>query len=74
VTEAKGRITINAERCKGCGLCISVCPNENIVLSKTANKKGIRVAEYNGSKTCTGCTFCGMICPDVSIEVYILKH
>jgi Pyruvate/2-oxoacid:ferredoxin oxidoreductase delta subunit len=25
----KGRVSFNSETCKGCGLCVSVCPMKN---------------------------------------------
>ncbi|MEA2039198.1 MAG: ferredoxin family protein [Thermodesulfobacteriota bacterium] len=72
----RGRITIDRETCKGCLLCISVCPNHLIVASDRLNQKGYYPAEFieadeNGTDhKCTGCTMCAIICPDVAIEVY----
>ncbi|TFG49715.1 MAG: ferredoxin family protein [Candidatus Brocadiia bacterium] len=64
-----GKIKINTERCKGCGLCITVCPKNCIVVSGQSNKKGYFPAEaINGQ--CTGCANCALICPDAVIEVY----
>lgn len=70
----RGRITIDRERCKGCYLCISVCPNEVIIISQNLNQQGYYPAEpndnVNGSKGCIGCALCATICPDIAIEVY----
>jgi len=63
-----GRIIINIERCKGCGLCITVCPQKGIVASKSLNKSGHHPAEKNSAE-CTGCAVCAIICPDTAIEV-----
>lgn len=63
-----GKIKINTERCKGCGLCVEVCPNNCIVISKKSNKNGFFPAETNDGK-CTGCAICAIICPDTIIEV-----
>lgn len=70
---AKGKIEIDRERCKGCELCISVCPKKRIGVSKGLNQKGYYPAEFcpaEGKEACTGCTLCAVICPDLAIEVY----
>jgi len=70
---AKGKIEIDRERCKGCGLCISVCPKQRIATSAGLNQKGYYPAEFTaaeGKDGCTGCTLCAVMCPDLAIEVY----
>jgi len=64
-----GKIIINAERCKGCGLCVEACPKGSIVIAASSNKKGYFPAEANGCE-CTGCALCAIVCPDAVIEVY----
>ncbi len=64
-----GKIIINTERCKGCGLCVSVCPKNSIIISKKSNKSGYFPAEASNAE-CTGCAFCALICPDVVIKVF----
>lgn len=73
----KGRIEIDEELCKGCGLCISVCPKGRIEISDEHNKKGYypasfkdRDAKSEEETDCTGCALCAITCPDVAIEVY----
>ena len=42
-------VTIREDRCKGCGLCVSVCPRKILALSKTRfNTKGYNPAECVG--------------------------
>jgi len=72
---AKGKIIIDQERCKGCHLCLDVCPNQNIGISEKHNGKGYQPARFIESeemakKGCTGCAMCATICPEVAIEVY----
>jgi len=64
-----GRIIINSERCKGCGLCVAVCPKNSIQIAKKSNKNGYFPAESRGSQ-CTGCAMCALICPEAVIEVH----
>jgi len=64
-----GKIIIDAERCKGCTLCITVCPNNVITLSEKSNSKGYFPAQAT-NPGCTGCTNCAVVCPDCAIEVY----
>jgi 2-oxoglutarate ferredoxin oxidoreductase subunit delta len=64
-----GKITINIERCKGCGLCVIVCPKNCIVISKQSNKNGYFPAKANNSD-CTACAMCAIICPEAIIEVH----
>ena len=70
----RGKVVIERERCKGCYLCISVCPNEIITISDTLNEQGYYPAESkdNGKsgKGCIACALCATICPDIAIEVY----
>jgi len=69
---AKGTIFIDSNRCKGCTLCTTVCPQHIISMSTDVlNAKGYHPALLDdpGGK-CTGCAICAVICPDVCIHVY----
>ena len=67
----RGRIDINGERCKGCELCTTVCPQNVIKLANWFNAKGYRPAVLDDpAGECTGCAVCAIICPDAVITVY----
>lgn len=75
---AKGKVVIDRDRCKGCHMCIEVCPNGNLVVDEELNKKGYWPARFQPEggekkKGCTGCAMCATVCPDVAIEVYRAK-
>ncbi len=71
MAKIKGSIVVDIEKCKGCAVCVSVCPVNVIALSHLVNAKGYNFAELNDTeKGCIGCATCGMICPDSCITVY----
>ena len=59
----RGRIEINRDECKGCMLCITVCPPHVIELDDGLNRQGYRPVRYVG-KGCTGCGYCFYACPE----------
>ena len=60
----QGRIVIDTERCKGCELCISVCPQHVIRVASAFNAKGYHPAALvDPAGACTGCAVCAIICP-----------
>lgn len=63
-------IIINMGKCKGCGLCVDVCPKKCLTLSIEFNKTGYHPAVFLKDKNCTACGLCYQVCPDVCIEVY----
>jgi 2-oxoglutarate ferredoxin oxidoreductase subunit delta len=63
-------IKLRRERCKGCGLCISVCPKESLHMGTRINRSGYTTMEVRDRESCTGCALCAEMCPDVAIMVY----
>jgi 2-oxoglutarate ferredoxin oxidoreductase subunit delta len=59
----RGRMEVNADECKGCLLCVSVCPPHVIEKTTTLNKQGYHPVAYTGSG-CTGCGYCFYACPE----------
>ena len=64
------KIIINANRCKGCLLCVSFCPKGLIKQSAKLNLQGLNFVEFDLNGDCMGCRQCAVICPDCCIEVY----
>ena len=63
------KITIEAARCKGCGLCVEACPKKLLKISENINAKGYHSAECTEPDKCSGCASCYMMCPDCVITV-----
>lgn len=66
----KGAIKIDLEGCKGCGICITSCPQKIIDFSGKLNTKGYNYPYVTNPDACTGCTNCAAVCPDGVIKVY----
>lgn len=64
------KVVFTEDRCKGCGLCIEVCPQEIIRLADRINSHGYHPAEVVEQESCISCGMCAMMCPDVVIKVY----
>ena len=64
------RIKVDEEYCKGCGLCVNVCPRKIVTLDeKHLTSKGYHPAGCMDFDKCIGCKFCAMMCPESAIEV-----
>ena len=64
------KVTVNEDRCKGCGLCVDACPKKIVTMAKDRiNAKGFHPATVIEMDKCIGCAFCATMCPDVVIEV-----
>ncbi len=64
------KVTFKSDLCKGCGLCVNVCPKKIVVLSgEKLNQKGYHPAEVTNQALCIGCAFCATMCPDCVITV-----
>lgn len=67
---AKGRVTFKEDLCKGCNLCVTVCPVHILALDKSRiNAKGYHPAGVIEPEKCIACMNCGLMCPDLVITV-----
>lgn len=60
---------IDSEACKGCGLCVSVCPKNVLEISDKVNAKGHFPVFQARPDDCIHCTICCIMCPDVAISI-----
>ena len=63
--EDRGKCEVVPDLCKGCGLCIAMCPETCIDRDNSLNRRGYRPAIYQGHG-CTGCGICFSTCPEPS--------
>lgn len=66
----KGMVVIDEEFCKGCGLCVRICPKKVLAIAEHFNSRGYYPACVVRKEECIGCGFCAQVCPDVAITVY----
>lgn len=68
----KGIVKINHSICKGCGLCVDVCPKDVLVIDmSTINVKGYSPSKAERAEDCIACGNCAITCPDSVISVYV---
>jgi len=73
----RGKVFVIKDRCKGCGLCISMCPTGVLKLSKDINREGYHYPEVHEEppkKVCVNCGTCMLICPDSAIYTKPYKN
>lgn len=70
MAKAKGAVTFDQDKCKGCGLCISVCPVKILAFEETKiNSRGYHPANVIDNDKCIACQSCALMCPDLVITV-----
>jgi 2-oxoglutarate ferredoxin oxidoreductase subunit delta len=60
---------IDRDRCKGCGLCMAVCPNKVLEISDEVNTKGYFPVYQAHPENCVFCAMCCIMCPDVALTI-----
>lgn len=73
MAKLRGAVIVDVEGCKGCGVCVPVCPTDVLKLAENVNGKGYHYAYMENPEACTGCTNCSVVCPDGVITVYRVK-
>lgn len=56
---------INRDWCKGCGICVALCPKKVLELDREEKVIAARPAD------CICCRMCEIRCPDLAIEIIL---
>ncbi|MCK4226236.1 4Fe-4S binding protein [candidate division WOR-3 bacterium] len=56
------KVEVNTKWCKGCGICVDVCPKDVFELKNN-------LVRVKSPEACIGCSICETRCPDFVIEV-----
>lgn len=72
--EEKGKmLCLQFDRCKGCELCIEVCPKKILEKSSTLNRNVQYPPAIKTGAKCSMCRMCELVCPDFSIYVTAME-
>jgi len=63
------KIELKKEWCKGCNLCIEICPKDVFDRESKISSRGFREIIIKHAEKCTGCMLCEMLCPDLVITI-----
>jgi len=66
---APAHVSIDKERCKGCGFCVDFCPKEVIRMTSELSPKGYTLPTVENEDECLACGFCEAICPEFAMKV-----
>lgn len=64
------KVEINIEKCKGCGLCVQICPKHILEFSGKFNSAGYNYVQCIDESKCIVCKSCALMCPDLVFTLY----
>ncbi len=67
------RVIVNLGFCKGCEICVEVCPKSVLRMVVAMDRWEGATVEIVDIDACTACMLCENQCPDFAIEVYTEK-
>ncbi len=62
-------IHVNKDYCKGCKICVALCPRDAIEMSPDLTDKGVHAPRIKDLDRCTACRLCELHCPDFAIAI-----
>ncbi len=64
-------IEIDEVMCKGCNVCVEVCPVDALDMEGIGSRWQGYLAVIKDIEACTGCLLCELQCPDFAISVTV---
>jgi 2-oxoglutarate ferredoxin oxidoreductase subunit delta len=62
-------IRLNQAWCKGCYICLEICPKKVFEKSSEVSEKGFNPVVVAHPAECSRCLQCELLCPDLAINV-----
>ncbi len=62
-------ITILEDFCKGCTICVDICPEDVLEMVPVGSRWQGNIAVIREIEACIGCMLCELQCPDFAILV-----
>ncbi|MEO0091684.1 MAG: ferredoxin family protein [candidate division WOR-3 bacterium] len=73
-SETSHNIKLNKNWCKGCGLCVEICPKNVYDREAKVSARGFREIVIKSPDRCNRCFLCELLCPDLAITIKSEKH
>ena len=75
IKSSDGDITITIHRhfCKGCEICVEVCPKDVLKMIVAPDRWEGTLVDVVNMEACNACMLCEHQCPDFAIEVLSIK-
>lgn len=72
IGKKEDKVTIGhwADGCKGCAICIDVCPKKVWKLIEAKNKWNGQLVTVTKADACIKCMLCEIHCPDFCIKIF----
>ncbi len=67
--EKRVSIRMNHQWCKGCYICLEVCPKKVFKKSPEVTEKGFNPLIVAHPEQCSFCRQCELLCPDLALQV-----
>ena len=63
------RLWVDERYCKGCSICVEVCPTKALESAREINSKGYLIPIERDMGRCKACGLCELMCPDFAIAI-----